>query len=74
MTEWQILFDAVNIGWPEDSGFFQSPAPFSIFGAQQVAPAGAPKQYLAGAGYLETFGHRFFGFNTSGTSHIGSFI
>jgi len=57
MTEWQILFDAVNIGRAKNSGFFQPPAPFSIFGAQQVTPAGAPKQHLAGAGYLETFGY-----------------
>jgi hypothetical protein len=23
MTEWQILFDAINIGWAEDLGFLQ---------------------------------------------------
>ena len=57
MTEWQILFDTINVGWPEDLGFFQPPAPFSIFGAQQVTAAGAPKQDLAGAGYFETFGY-----------------
>jgi hypothetical protein len=74
MTEWQILFDTINVGWPEDLGFFQSPAPFSIFGAQQVTPTGATKQHLAGAGYFETFGYGLSGFNTFGTSHRGSFI
>jgi hypothetical protein len=74
MTEWQILFDTVNVGWSKNPGFFQPPAPFRVFGAQQVSPAGAPKQYLAGAGNLETFGYCFSGFNTFGTSHIGSFI
>lgn len=71
MTEWQILFDAVNVGWINGLGLFYASAAFRVFGAQQVTPAGAPKQYLAGAGYLETFGHRFSGFNTLGTSHTG---
>ena len=57
VTEWQILFDAINVGWPKDPGFFQPPAPFGIFGAQQVAAAGATVQHLAGAGDLETFGY-----------------
>jgi hypothetical protein len=34
MAKWQILFDAVNIGWIKDSGFFYSPAPFGAFGTQ----------------------------------------
>jgi hypothetical protein len=71
MTERQILFDAVNIGWIQGSGFFYAPAAFGVFGAQQVTPTGAPKQHLAGAGYLETFGYGLSGFNTLGTSHIG---
>jgi hypothetical protein len=57
MAEWQILFDAVNVGWVNNPGLFNSTAPFSIFGAQQVTPTGAPKQHLAGAGDLETFGY-----------------
>lgn len=74
MAKWQILFDAVNVGWVKHLCFFYSPAPFSIFGAQQVAPTGAPEQHLASAGYLKTFGYGFSGFITSGTSHTVSFI
>ena len=57
MTEWQILFDTVNVGWVNNLGLFNSTAPFGILGAQQVAPAGATEQHLAGAGDLETFGY-----------------
>ena len=57
MIEWQILFDTINVGRPENLGFFQLPAPFSIFGAQQVTPTGAAKQDFARAGYFETFGY-----------------
>jgi hypothetical protein len=74
MAEWQILFDTINVGWPKNFGLFQPSAPLGILGAQQVTPTGAPKQHLAGAGYFETFGYGFSGFNTLGTSHIGSFI
>jgi hypothetical protein len=38
-----------------------------------MAPARSPEKDFARAGYLETFGCRFFGFDTFGTSHIGSF-
>ncbi|HUE36449.1 MAG TPA: hypothetical protein VMO20_03580 [Candidatus Acidoferrum sp.] len=51
------MFDAINVSWVKDPGFFYSPAPFRIFGAQQVAAAGATVQHLAGAGDLETFGY-----------------
>jgi hypothetical protein len=74
MTKWQILFDTVNVGWVKNLCFFYSPAAFSIFGAQQVAPAGAPEQHLAGGSYFKTFGYGFSGFITSGTSHTVSFI
>jgi hypothetical protein len=57
MAEGQILFDTVNVGGVNDPGLFNATAPFGIFGAQQVAPAGAPEQYLAGASDLETFGY-----------------
>jgi hypothetical protein len=57
VTEWQILFDAINVSWVKNLGFFYSPAPFRIFGAQQVAAAGATVQHFAGAGDLETFGY-----------------
>ena len=74
MTERQILFDTVNVGWINNLGLFNTPAPFGIFGAKQVAPTGTPEQHLAGAGYLKTFGYGLSGFITSGTSHTGSFI
>jgi hypothetical protein len=57
MAEGQILFDTVSVGWVNQPGFFNGTAAFSIFGAQQVAPTGAPEQYLAGASDLETFGY-----------------
>jgi len=57
MAERQILFDAINVGWPEDTGFSQRPSPFRTFALEQMAPAGASEQHFAGAGYLETFGH-----------------
>jgi hypothetical protein len=57
MAEWQILFDTVNVGWVNNSGLFNAPAPFSIFGAQQVTATGATEQDLTGAGDLETFGY-----------------
>ena len=57
MAEGQILFDAVSVGWVNELGLFNAAAAFSVFGAQQVAPAGATEQYLAGAGDLETFGY-----------------
>jgi hypothetical protein len=57
MAKGQILFDTVNVGWVNDPGLFNATAAFSVFGAQQVAPAGAPEQDLAGAGDLETFSY-----------------
>jgi hypothetical protein len=57
MAEGQILFDTVDVGGVNNPGLFNATASFGIFGAQQVPPAGAPKQYLAGAGDLETFGY-----------------
>jgi hypothetical protein len=57
MTKRQILFDPINIGWPEHFRFFHPPAPFGIFGTQQVTPAGAPVQHLAGTGYFESFSY-----------------
>lgn len=57
MTEGQILFDTVNVGWVNNLRLFNCTAPLGILGAQQVAPAGATEQHLAGAGDLETFGY-----------------
>jgi len=37
-----------------------------------MATAGASEQHLPRAGYLETFSHRFSGFNTLGASHVDS--
>lgn len=74
MTEGQVLFDTINVGGIHYPDFFHAPAAFRIFCTHQVATAGAPDEDFAGAGDLETFGYGLFGFNTFGTSHIGSFF
>jgi hypothetical protein len=57
MAEGQILGDTVGVGGINHFGLFNATASFSIFGAQQVTPASAPEQDLAGAGDFETFGY-----------------
>jgi hypothetical protein len=57
MTEGQVLFDAINVGWIYQPDFFRAPTAFRIFCAHQVAPASAPDEDFAGAGDLETFGY-----------------
>ena len=74
MAERQTLRDTINVGRPEDLRFSQRPSPFRTFALEQMAPAGAPEQHFTGAGYLETFADRLFGFDAFGTSHMGSFI
>lgn len=74
MAERQTLRDAINVGRSEVPRFAQRPPPFCTFALEQMAPAGAPEQHFAGAGYLETFADRLFGLNAFGTSHMGSFI
>ena len=70
MAEGQILFDAVNVRGSEERSLSQRPATFGIFALKQMAFACASEQDLSGSGYLETFGHRFSGLNTSWASHI----
>jgi len=57
VAERQILFDPINVGCSEDPGLSQRPAAFRTFALKQMASAGAPEKYFAGAGYLETFDH-----------------
>ena len=57
MAEWQILFDAINIGWSEESGFSQKPSALGSFSSHQMAFARAPEKDFAGAGYFESFGY-----------------
>ena len=57
MTEWQILFDAINVGWSDERCLSQRPAAFGIFALQQMAPTRAPEEDFAGAGNFETFGY-----------------
>jgi len=73
VAEGQILRDAISVGWSEERGFAERTAALGILGLEQMAPAGAPKQDLAGSSYLKTFGHRFPGFNAFGASHRCSF-
>lgn len=72
MTEEQVLFDTIKVGWIYQPDFFHAPAAFRIFCVHQVAPAGALDKDFAGD--LETFGCWFSGFSTFGTSHTGFFI
>ena len=72
VAERKILLDTINIGGAKERCFSQRAAAFGTFALQQMAPARAVEHDLAGSGYLETFGHRFPGFNAFGTSHIGS--
>jgi hypothetical protein len=73
MAEREVLFDAVNVGWPEERRLSQRAAAFGTFALKQVAPASSSEQDLGARGYFETFGHRLPGFNAFGASHITSF-
>lgn len=57
MAERKVLFDSINVGGSNEGRLSQRPAAFGIFALQQVAPTGAPEEYLAGAGNFETFGY-----------------
>ena len=57
VAEWQILFDAINVGGSDERCLSQRPAAFGIFALQQMAFAGVPAQNFPGSGYLETLGH-----------------
>ena len=73
MAEWQVLFDAVSVRGIDERRLAQSPATFGAFALAQMAPASAPEQDLAPAGYLETFAYRFSGFYTFGSAHRDCF-
>jgi hypothetical protein len=73
MAKRKILFDTVNVGGSEEPCLSQPPPAFGTFALKQMASAGASERDLARSGYLETFGHRFPGFNSFGTSHKSSF-
>jgi hypothetical protein len=70
MAKGEVLRDPVNVGGAEYRCVAQGPAAFGIFGLEQMSPARAAKQNLARGGYLESFGYRFSGLITSGSSHI----
>ena len=57
MAKREVLLDPVNVGGSNEGRLSQRPAAFGIFALQQMAPTGAPEEYLAGAGDFETFGH-----------------
>ena len=73
MTERQVLRDPIYVRGADERRPAQRPAAFGAFALTLVAPARAPEQDLAGAGYFETFACRFFGFNAFGSSHSRSF-
>jgi hypothetical protein len=57
MTEWQVLFDSINVCGSDGGRFSQRPAAFGTFALQQVSPTGAAEEHFTGAGNFETFGH-----------------
>jgi hypothetical protein len=57
VAEGQILYDAINVGWPDEPDLAQGTAAFGTFALQQMASAGAAEQHFAVAGYPETFNH-----------------
>ena len=69
MAERHILFDAINVRRAENGCFSQRPPALGTLALHQVALARAAEHDFAGAGNFETLDHRFFGFNTLGTSH-----
>jgi hypothetical protein len=73
MTERHILFDAVNVGRPEDRRFAKRTSAFGTLALHQVALARAAEHDFAGAGNFEAFDHGLFCFNTLGTSHNNFF-
>ena len=69
MTERQILFDAIDVCWPQDRRFSQGTPALGVLALHQMALARAAEHDFTGAGDLKPFGHRFFRFDTLGTSH-----
>jgi len=55
MAKRQILYDTINVGWPEARWHSQRPAAFGAFALKQVAPACPVKQHFPVSGDLETF-------------------
>jgi len=74
VAERQVLFDAINVGWPDECRLAHKPAALGAFALKQMAPASASEKDFACASYLETLGHCLSGLDTFGTSHMGSFI
>jgi hypothetical protein len=69
MAEGEILRDPVFVRFIHHFGRAQRSAAFGAFAGQQMPPAGTGPQHLACGRDLETFGHRFFCFDTFGTAH-----
>ena len=55
MAEREILGDAVEVGWSEERGLAQRPAPCGPFALQQMPSAGPVKQHFAVSSDFETF-------------------
>jgi len=69
VAERQILFDAIGVGWIDERHLAQRAASAGLFGLEQMPAAGAPTKNFPRGGYLETFRHRFPGFNAFRASH-----
>jgi hypothetical protein len=57
VAEWQVLRDAINVGWSHEPGLTQGPAATGTFALKQMAAARAAEQHFAGGGDLEPFGY-----------------
>lgn len=70
MAEGQVLQNPIGVSFIHQCGATETAATFGVFALKQVAFASTRAQDFAGAGNFETFGHRFFCFDTFGSSHI----
>ena len=70
MAEGQVLKNPVCVGFIDNFRSAQGASALGALGLEEVALAGMGAHHLAGAGYLKSFCHRFFCFNTFRASHI----
>jgi hypothetical protein len=69
VTERQVLFDTIDIGFMNQGRPAQAAPAFGAFGLAEMPPAGLAAQDFAAGRDLETFGHGFLRFDAFGTSH-----
>lgn len=73
MAKRESLLDAIFIPLVDEDAAAQIAAALGAFALAEVAASSTGAQDLAGAGDLKALGHRFFRFDTFGTSHNSIF-